>query len=221
MRATRKTFSETSTGSGAPLPCFRVSVLRATPSFSASTELERPKVAATCSNMLAGKPRRTPVRISFAGRSASENADCICAEPTPNGLMNWATRAVYLDSVVSWQALRSQDLQGGLDAAFGRNTIGSGRNLPRYPSAVREILALEPDPSPVGMARKSLSASPLGGELPRGLRREHTARRCEHRYCGLSLDDVHDPAYSRRTPGNAPNPETWRPIAIRRARLVA
>src|SRR6185437_4605319 len=138
MRATRKTFSETSTGSGDPLPCFRVSVLRATPSFSASTELERPRVPATCSNMLAGKPRRTSARISFAGRSASEKADCICAKPTPNGLTNWAKMEVYLDSAILWQALKSNR---------------------RPPEALRRVARRR-------HGRKSAARAPLGSVCP-------------------------------------------------------
>jgi protein-L-isoaspartate O-methyltransferase len=32
--------------------------------------------------------------------------------------------------------------------------VGSGLNLARYPPAVRELLALEPDPKLIGMARQ-------------------------------------------------------------------
>src|SRR5438067_13813497 len=56
MRATRSTFSQTPADSGVPMPCFRVSVRRAIPSLAARSEVERPRVAAIWSNMLAGSP---------------------------------------------------------------------------------------------------------------------------------------------------------------------
>jgi hypothetical protein len=48
--------SEVSGDNGVPLPCLRVMVRRAMPSFSANRLVERPKAEATCSNMAAGNP---------------------------------------------------------------------------------------------------------------------------------------------------------------------
>lgn len=69
-RATRRSFSEVSLDSGAPLPRLRVTVRRAMPNFAANALVERPNVEATCSNRAAGNPLRTWVRISRRGFSA-------------------------------------------------------------------------------------------------------------------------------------------------------
>jgi len=76
-RAARKSFSEVSLDNGAPLPRLRVTVRRAMPNFAANALVERPNVEATCSNIAAGNPSRTWVRISRGGFSASTNADSI------------------------------------------------------------------------------------------------------------------------------------------------
>jgi len=63
-------------------------------------------------------------------------------------------------------AMRNKHLgpyrQRVIGAAWGRVLeigVGSGLNIARYPPAVRELLALEPDPKLVGMARNT-SAGP-------------------------------------------------------------
>src|SRR5277367_4027770 len=76
-RATRRSFSEVSLDRGAPLPRLRVTVRRAMPNFAANVLAESPNVEATCSNIAAGNPFRTWVRISRGGFSARTNADSI------------------------------------------------------------------------------------------------------------------------------------------------
>ena len=55
--------------------------------------------------------------------------------------------------------------------------VGSGMNLPFYRPAVREVLALEPAAKLVTMARSASRGDQHAGQLPRGFRGGHSARR--------------------------------------------